>query len=155
VRLRSRIKPRPWPIIMRNMLIVTASSAIGRATDEQAVSKISLIHRAFETLRPTSDHASATNASRPSEVMLTGVGKRSINAKTSPTGYCQHGRARENRVPGGSGSGARSHDRMLPTARRPLSRGPRSRSLFDLRAISLKPDVPDQTAVGSRMNSRG
>lgn len=42
---------------------------------------MSFINLPFETLRPTSDHASATNASRPSEVMLLGVGKRSINAR--------------------------------------------------------------------------
>ncbi len=64
IRLRSRIRPRAWPTIARNILIATASSAVGRSTDEQAVSKILLLNRVFEIFRPKSDHASAANASR-------------------------------------------------------------------------------------------
>ncbi len=66
---------------MRNMMIATESSSTDSATEAQAVSSMSLISLALETLRPTGAPASRENASCPSAVVLAGVGKRSNKAK--------------------------------------------------------------------------
>jgi hypothetical protein len=63
------------------MVIAAESSGTGRATEAQAVSYMSLIRRALETLRPMRGQATAENVSASSAVMLAGVGNRSMSAK--------------------------------------------------------------------------
>ncbi len=93
---------------------------------------------ALETFRPTSGQASARNASRPSDVMLLGVGKRSISARN------QSDRLLPTWIAPLQGAGARG---LHPSFRRaggsatPTSNAARANAASII-ALTIKPDPP-------------